>query len=145
MSYVDPSTWLCLSDPAIVLTVTSLGGSFSGAGISNGLFDPAVAGLGTHTISYNYATAECSITSTIEITVDECLSIASTSSTSTVQDFPNPANENVTIKGLNTPCDLRLFNHQGQLVWAAKSTQSSYVLPLSSFAADMYVLNIQSQ
>ena len=31
-----------------------VGGTYSGAGVSGGIFDPAVAGAGTHTITYSY-------------------------------------------------------------------------------------------
>ncbi|RMG90582.1 MAG: hypothetical protein D6706_19255, partial [Chloroflexi bacterium] len=46
---------MCTTDPAITLTPSSPGGTFSGPGIVNpntGLFDPAVAGPGQHTIVY---------------------------------------------------------------------------------------------
>jgi len=44
----------CVSNAAAILTGNPTGGSFSGPGISGTTFDPAIAGLGTHTISYVY-------------------------------------------------------------------------------------------
>lgn len=42
----------CLSSPAVTLTPTQAGGTFSGNGISGSSFTPANAGVGTHTIKY---------------------------------------------------------------------------------------------
>ncbi len=44
----------CTSDAAVTLTGTPAGGTFSGPGISGNIFDPAVAGAGTHGIMYSY-------------------------------------------------------------------------------------------
>ena len=49
---VDP---VCNTDPAFNINVSSPGGTFSGPGIvdaANGTFDPSVAGVGTHVITY---------------------------------------------------------------------------------------------
>lgn len=46
------------------------GGTYSGTGISNNIFDPAVAGIGAHTVTYIYTDASgCSGTATSTITV----------------------------------------------------------------------------
>ncbi len=46
---------VCLDDPAFELTgATPEGGFYSGPGVSGGWFDPAVAGVGFHTITYTY-------------------------------------------------------------------------------------------
>jgi hypothetical protein len=47
------------------------GGTYSGVGVNNGIFDPAVAGVGTHTIYYSYTNSNgCSNTSSTTITVN---------------------------------------------------------------------------
>jgi hypothetical protein len=53
------------------------GGTYSGSGITNGttgLFDPSVAGVGTHTITYTYTdgTTGCTANATREVTVSVC-------------------------------------------------------------------------
>ncbi|MEO5907370.1 MAG: HYR domain-containing protein, partial [Saprospiraceae bacterium] len=47
------------------------GGTYSGPGVSNGVFSPSVAGVGVHTITYSYTdpTTNCSNTCTFLITV----------------------------------------------------------------------------
>lgn len=54
-----------VSGPADTLTGSPGGGTFSGAGISGNVFQPSVAGIGTHTISYSYTnTSGCTGTTT---------------------------------------------------------------------------------
>ncbi len=62
---------MCAGDPAITLSVGTSGGVFSGPGVNatTGVFDPAVAGAGTHTINY---TLGCGSTGTITIVVNPC-------------------------------------------------------------------------
>jgi gliding motility-associated-like protein len=62
---------LCLTSPAITLTADSSGGVWAGPGITNsslGTFNPAVAGLGVHYITYAIS-GLCSTLDTIIITV----------------------------------------------------------------------------
>ena len=52
---ITPAGPFCLSDPATNLNTVDPGGTWSGTGITNtstGEFDPAVAGIGSHTITY---------------------------------------------------------------------------------------------
>ncbi|HPB25961.1 MAG TPA: PKD domain-containing protein [Bacteroidales bacterium] len=63
---------LCTTSPAFNLAQASpAGGTYTGAGITGATFDPAVAGIGTHTVVYDYTNpvTGCSNTdsSTIEV------------------------------------------------------------------------------
>lgn len=52
---ITPAGPFCLSDPAVMLTAVDGGGTWTGIGITNGAtgeFDPVVAGIGNHTITY---------------------------------------------------------------------------------------------
>jgi hypothetical protein len=63
---------VCYTDPAFTLTPSLPGGTWSGTGITNavnGLFDPSIAGAGTHTIYYTMA---CGMDSTT-IVVNACI------------------------------------------------------------------------
>ena len=65
---IDPVADLCPGDPAVTLTATPAGGSFSGTGVTGNQFDPSV-GQGTYTITYS-GTGSCGAYSeTIDITV----------------------------------------------------------------------------
>ncbi|MEJ5244805.1 MAG: T9SS type A sorting domain-containing protein [Bacteroidota bacterium] len=45
---------VCVLDNPFALTATPAGGTFTGNGVVSGMFNPSVAGVGTHTITYTY-------------------------------------------------------------------------------------------
>lgn len=63
----------CTADAPLTLAGTGenpTGGTFSGPGVSGGIFDAATAGAGTHTITYSYTDGNsCTSTCTFDITV----------------------------------------------------------------------------
>ena len=62
---------VCVDAAAVTLSATPLGGTWSGTGVSGGVFNPAVAGVGTHTLSYAVTgTNGCSAVATATITVN---------------------------------------------------------------------------
>lgn len=68
---ITPAGPFCLSDPSVNLVASIAGGTWSGTGITNaaaGTFDPATAGVGTHTITYT--PTGCTNPATINITVN---------------------------------------------------------------------------
>jgi large repetitive protein len=69
---ITPAGPFCASDVAVNLTSATPGGLWSGAGITDtnaGTFDPATAGVGSHTISYEITTSGCTSIGTIIIVV----------------------------------------------------------------------------
>ena len=56
--------------PFILSAASPAGGTYSGPGVSAGMFNPAVAGVGTHTLTYSYTDGNnCTNTNTRSITV----------------------------------------------------------------------------
>jgi hypothetical protein len=55
----------CQTAASVTLSASPLGGTFSGPGVSAGVFSPAAAGPGTHTITYTV----CGLSATTTITV----------------------------------------------------------------------------
>ena len=68
---------LCANASAFTLTGGQpAGGTYSGVGVSGGMFDPAVAGVGTHTITYTYTNAQgCSSSASKTITINAMPSV----------------------------------------------------------------------
>lgn len=69
---ISPAGPFCASDAAVNLSAATPGGTWSGTGITdplNGTFDPAIAGIGTHAISYSVG-GICPDIQTINITVN---------------------------------------------------------------------------
>jgi gliding motility-associated-like protein len=62
---------ICLQDQPINLTATPAGGVFSGTGVSSaGQFNPATAGVGTQSVTYNVASDPCVVPATFSIIVN---------------------------------------------------------------------------
>lgn len=60
----------CVSNAAVQLTATNAGGEWSGIATTlDGLFDPSLAGLGTHTVNYSIGQDPCTASSVAEILV----------------------------------------------------------------------------
>lgn len=84
----------CVADAPVALMGTPSGGTWSGTAVTGNNFDPATAGVGTHTLVYTYmdSLTTCSDTAQINITVDICLGIQNNVS-SNVSVFPNPVTD----------------------------------------------------
>lgn len=83
-------TIYCVYHPDVSMTGTPSGGTFSGQGVSGNSFDPAMAGLGTWNIIYNYSdTNGCNNADTIIVEVDVCSGIP-TDNFSHFSLYPNP-------------------------------------------------------
>ncbi len=53
--HMNPYDTICGSGAAFIINNGEpVGGTYSGTGVSNGIFDPSIAGTGSHTITYSY-------------------------------------------------------------------------------------------
>ncbi len=78
---IDAVAPLCEQSAPVSLSASPAGGSFAGVGVSNGMFNPAFAGGGTHSISYTYTNAlGCTNTAQIQIEVTDAPAVTITSS-----------------------------------------------------------------
>jgi len=70
---IDPAGPYCIDQAAVLLSATPMGGTWTGMGITDsnaGQFDPSVAGIGTHTISYLFRDMNgCEATGNVDIEV----------------------------------------------------------------------------
>lgn len=79
---INPVNDICVSGNPIQLSAPSMGGTWSGPGVSpTGMFNPATAGIGTHTITYNVGVAPCNSqgTTTINVIADPVINLTSNS------------------------------------------------------------------
>ena len=67
--YHSPLDPTCESSTIVLEGGFPLGGTYSGIGITDSLFDPAVAGIGTHTITYSFSDGN-NCTDSIQTTID---------------------------------------------------------------------------
>ena len=131
---------------AVSPILSPAGGTLLGPGVSNNIFTPSLAGIGAHTISYNYADANgCAGFASFEVQVESCLGIGNVSNSISVQ--PNPVADNVIVQlgNLNSKSvNYTLINSIGQMVIPTQSIQigesSSFVLPLGDLKSGIYML-----
>ncbi|MES2799633.1 MAG: gliding motility-associated C-terminal domain-containing protein [Bacteroidota bacterium] len=72
----------CSTAAAVQLNAVDMGGTWTGPGVSSsGLFNPATAGVGTHTINYSIGSAPCNAASSTTIVVSNA-NVAGTASSS---------------------------------------------------------------
>ncbi len=78
---------------------TPAGGTFSGPGVAGNVFDPAFAGIGTHTITYNFFDANgCPGSASATVTVSFPVSAQTMLNNSVLLTlFPNPSDGNITL------------------------------------------------
>jgi uncharacterized protein (TIGR02145 family) len=78
-----PLTNICVNAPSFVFTGgTPAGGTYSGTGVSGGIFDPAISGAGTFNVTYTYTDANsCSNEAIQRITVFPLPSVTMTALT----------------------------------------------------------------
>ena len=81
----------CSTDAPLQLTAATMGGTWTGPGVTaGGMFDPATAGVGTHSIDYSVGTVPCDATDQISIIVENCgCSMNAVNATPTICDVAN--------------------------------------------------------
>ena len=131
----------CVYDPAFILQVGSpSGGIYSGPGISGANFNPASAGVGTHTITYSVTQSGCTGSATSSIVVDACLGI-SDDQLDPVIVYPNPTTGIITISGLSEEfTNVELIDALGKLCGTWKISTENVSLDLSNYSEGNYSL-----
>lgn len=119
------------------------GGTYSGTGVSGGMFDPAVSGVGTFPVTYSVTQSGCTNTALASITVDACAGIEENNE-NLVVIYPNPTHGDLTILGIDLDKfkTIELLDVSGRLVekWVVNSSEMN--LDLSKHAQGAYTLRI---
>jgi hypothetical protein len=148
---------VCVTASAFPLTGGSpASGTYSGAGVSSGSFDPALAGAGTHPITYSFTDVNgCTNTTTQNVYVDPsciALGIASTSTSRGVAIYPNPTNGVFTLElGLlqDEKTEIKVINAIGQTILVQHhnfiSGNNKTVIDLSGIYKGVYFVEIKTK
>ncbi len=139
----DQTVSVCDTTAAFAITGgTPLGGTYSGVGVSAGIFSPGVAGLGTHTITYDYTDlAGCSDSDTSTITVTVCLGVNEMFSDLSFSVFPNPFQDHVFIVSNNTKnFELQITNVLGETVFSQKINKGKTEINLADLTSGIYFI-----
>jgi hypothetical protein len=129
--------------PVTLSGATPAGGTYSGPGVTGTTFDPAAAGLGTHTITYSYTDANgCANTGTTDVLVDACLSIDEQENIG-LSIFPNPTTNELNIE-LNGEFNYEIVDARGRNI-AAGSGSESVVLNTTNYETGVYFVTISNE
>ena len=127
-------------------------GNYSGLGTVNGFFYPALAGVGTHVITYTYTNAiGCSNTATDTIFVSTCTNVTELGNNNNISVYPNPTKGSFTINGTfasDDKANILLCNMFGELVLVIENgniaTTYNKQVNIDELANGIYFLTIQT-
>lgn len=132
---------VCDYTPSFTLSGgTPAGGTYSGTGVTGGDFDPATAGLGTHTITYEYTDGNgCTNSATQDIVVDECLSVDVLNQPGLLI-YPNPTNDILFVE-LPGEFDYTVVDARGRLITSGNANDKASI-SLHNAETGVYLINV---
>ncbi len=147
---LEPFEWVCLNSTPFELSGgLPEGGEYSGSGVENGWFDPAIAGLGTHTITYVYTDFNnCGNFAEETMVVDPCTGINENTRNNEMVIFPNPGKGDFTLRVYKNVeiFKLELFNTLNESVYATDkmllSKNAVYHLDFNHLPQGIYYLHV---
>jgi PKD repeat protein len=112
----SPINDVCINTPAFQLTGGSpVGGTYSGTAVTNGSFDPSVAGFGSFDITYAVISSEGCIASSVQSILVGCADM--TEVAMQVEVYPNPTNGEVNIHANHQIDYISVRDQTGRLVY----------------------------
>ncbi len=120
VDFIGLNSTYAITDQPAQLTGNPFGGTFSGTGVQNDKFDPALAGAGNHIVTYTYTDANgCSGSYQQAAYVSDNTSVIDPLSNTWVSIYPNPSSGNFTLeisdKDLQS-LELKLMSLTGQII-----------------------------
>ncbi|MFT7613915.1 MAG: Zn-dependent metalloprotease, partial [Parvicellaceae bacterium] len=142
---IAPAGPYCLNDPSVTMLSVDAGGVWTGSGMTGDSFDPNIAGVGAHIITYSI-TGLCGDTDTLTIIVNGCNGIDELEIDFNL--FPNPASDYLKVDfgiAFNNG-DLKIMNGIGQIVYTETVNASQTVINTAELANGVYhvVFNVNN-
>jgi len=126
------------------------GGTYSGTGVTNGVFDPLEAGAGTFTITYHYDVPPCHDSAMTTITVLQPSGIRDIEARNLFECYPNPANGQflVTLKqNVTGNVTVRVTGVDGREIMSDSRYSNgkySHSFDLSHVANGIYIVEVKT-
>ena len=147
VAFTSPVSTMCINHAPLTLSGGSpAGGTYSGAGVSGGVLNPATAGAGDHVITYSYTDANgCDGQATFSIHVDACLGLTENGQEFGLEIYPNPTTGKFTARvssGVNFSI-VNVMDIQGKEIQFGSSGSSAQTVEVdfSNQAPGMYFVN----
>jgi len=134
-------TNVCNTDPFFTITGgTPSGGTYTGPGVTGGVFDPSAAGVGTHTITYSFTDGNgCTGTANSTIIVEQCGGLSGEDLIS-FQIQPNPVMNSFEIATEANLESIELLDLSGRVVTSFNPTQPTY--SIEAIPAGVYIIRV---
>ena len=135
------------TDAPVNLTLNPPGGTLSGPGVSGSSFNPAVAGLGTHQLTYTYQFGSCVRETTI--TTKVMFDSSTIAYGLNVQLYNNLGSSPrlYVVTDQDSPIELRIFNSLGQVVatyrYAATRGSNMFDVETARLSRGLYILDVR--
>jgi PKD repeat protein len=152
---MDPfkSDTICITDEDYLVelpTTSPNGGAYNGTGVvSNQFFDPSAAGVGTHTITYNYTDNNgCSNSASQDIVViDDCFVAVDENDLPIFSIYPNPARDFITIERENPSefSKIRIYDMHGKLVYDNTVTDNPVEIAVDEWSRGTYTVQFSNK
>lgn len=133
--------------PAVKLTGSPSGGTFTGTGVIDGYFYPRVAGVGTYTITYTYGNGFCTgqDVKTVQVLLDETL--LQDGFSVHVWDQPGTHPLLWIVSKENSAVEINILNSAGQVIKEMKQTvyPGGNFIPMdfNRFAKGLYMIKVR--
>lgn len=140
---IDSVNSQCYLNSPFQLSGAPSGGTFTGNGTMNATFMPAVAGVGSHVVTYTYTTPEgCSNSASTTIELFNCLS-NDEAEFSSIQIYPNPFENFITIEGIDN-AKVNLINAVGQTLLTRNIVANGITIDLSTLTSGIYFVTVDN-
>lgn len=147
VTYVEPNNSVCVYNAAFQLAAaTPAGGTYSGTGVSNGMFNPATAGVGNRVVTYTYTNANnCTSTGTQTIVVNACASLTENNGDQEILISPNPSTGKFVIEGakLANYKQIEVLDFTGRIIRTITIDKAEISVNLESLSNGTYILNLR--
>jgi len=132
-------------DPYELIGGSPEGGTYSGPGVTDNMFDAEVAGLGTHTITYTYVSDNgCENYVEEQLFVDVCAGVDEYKN-NVIRVYPNPASKVVNISSRSDINSVRIYNYTGQLMESSDVSNTDYLFNIEDYTSGIYSIIIETK
>ncbi|MFN8396391.1 MAG: T9SS type A sorting domain-containing protein [Bacteroidia bacterium] len=141
-----PDHFCDLDGPSQLSSGNPSGGTYSGTGVSSGMFAPGTAGAGSHVLTYTYADLlGCEASDTALAIVDICIGVAPSLNVD-LSVYPNPSSGifNVVMGTNPEATSFRIQNMMGQVVRGGEILEGKNLINMTGCSSGLYIMSIES-
>jgi Secretion system C-terminal sorting domain len=139
---LNPDT-LCLNaSPVSLMGGAPSGGIYAGPGVNNGNFDPSVAGVGTHQLTYTYTDVNgCENSASTSVGVEVCAGVGSAIALE-ISVYPNPSAGTFNFLAQEDVLEIKVYDGFGRLIVQQSDLGTAFQLDLANYAAGYYFVQL---